>query len=87
MFGRRSITSAAKRNDTRLVMRLLRDGADVNECDVAEFSMTALHWASRNGHLETLDLLLLYDVDVDVRTEYGYTGLLPPKAMLRWPNV
>jgi ankyrin repeat protein len=34
--------------------------------------MTALHWASNNGHLETAMALVMAGADVHCKDKYGY---------------
>jgi ankyrin repeat protein len=38
--------------------------------------MTAVMWASKNGHTETVKALLANDADVNAKEDRGYTALV-----------
>lgn len=62
--GRTALTVAASGGQKMLVKNLLDLGANVNMKDRREYR-TALHYASLNGHDETVDLLLAGKADVN----------------------
>ena len=68
------VADAAMRGDVEKVRALLRDGADVNAAQGD--GMTALHWASLNGDLATLNVLLTAGATTEPLTRIGrYTPL------------
>ncbi len=52
---------------------LIQKGADVDS--VAPNQFTALMFAAKHGHLETVKLLLKADADTDIQTPNGDTAL------------
>jgi ankyrin repeat protein len=68
------VADAAMRRDTEGVRTLLRSGVDVNAAQGD--GMTALHWASLNADLETMNVLLAAGATTDALTRVGaYTPL------------
>ena len=68
------VADAAMKGDADLVRTLVRQGADVNAAQPD--GMTALHWASLNGDLKTLDVLLVAGATTESLTRLGgYTAL------------
>ncbi len=68
------VADAAERGDLQALQQLLRDGADVNASQGD--GMTALHWASINGHPEMVEMLLFAGAAVTPTTRLGgYTPL------------
>ncbi|BFZ06099.1 hypothetical protein BsWGS_09138 [Bradybaena similaris] len=65
----RGIWSSALAGDNDEVKRKLihSNGADVNKVDKSGY--TALHYACRNGHLQTCKILLDYQADVNATTQ------------------
>lgn len=55
-------------------MRLIDDGADVNELSVD--GTTALHWAVYKEDIELVEMLLDEDADPNIRNEYGATPMM-----------
>ncbi|XP_038016346.1 ankyrin repeat domain-containing protein 39 isoform X2 [Motacilla alba alba] len=69
----RGIWAAARDGDEERVLRLLERRGDPAEPDLAGY--TALHYASRNGHLAVCRLLLERGAPCDARTPGGATPL------------
>ncbi|KAM6040615.1 ankyrin repeat domain-containing protein 39 [Chlamydotis macqueenii] len=69
----RGIWSAARDGDEPRVLRLLERGREPGQPDLAGY--TALHYASRNGHLGVCQLLLQRGARCDARTPGGATPL------------
>ena len=68
------VADAAQRRDIDGVRTLLRSGADVNAAQGD--GMTALHWASLNADLETMNVLLAAGATTEALTRVGaYTPL------------
>ena len=68
------VAEAAMRRDIEAVRTLLRGGADVNAAQGD--GMTALHWASLNADLDTMNVLLAAGAATDALTRVGaYTPL------------
>src|SRR5688572_18449454 len=68
------VADAAMKGDADTVRTLVRQGADVNAAQPD--GMTALHWASLNGDLKTLDVLLVAGATTESLTRLGgYTAL------------
>jgi len=68
------VADAAQRRDVATVRSLLAKGADVNTPQGD--GMTALHWAARNGDLETTTALVRAGANVKATTRVGaYTAL------------
>ncbi|HEX9699785.1 MAG TPA: ankyrin repeat domain-containing protein [Acidobacteriota bacterium] len=72
--GASPVADAAMRNDVEAVRTLLRQGADVNVPQ--NDGMTALHWASRNGRVEIVEMLVYAGAHLEAGTRIGsYTPL------------
>ena len=70
----RSLVDAAMRGDSALVVKLLREGGDVNAAQGD--GMTALHWASDRGDAKLAAALLAAKPNVKALTRIGaYTSL------------
>ncbi|XP_042657484.1 ankyrin repeat domain-containing protein 39 [Tyto alba] len=69
----RGIWSAARDGDEPRVLRLLERRGEPSQPDLAGY--TALHYASRNGHLGVCRLLLQRGAHCDARTPGGATPL------------
>ena len=68
------VASAAEKDDLVAVRALLKSGADVNAAQGD--GMTALHWASLNGDVKMVDVLLTAGATVEPLTRVGrYTPL------------
>jgi ankyrin repeat protein len=70
------LLDAAKKGDTKTLQTLLTlEGANVNAC--GEERMTALHLAAKNGHIESVQALLLTakKIDIDARMDEEWTPL------------
>ena len=66
---------AAQNGHNDVSMHLINHGADV--CKIGGiFKRTALHHASRNGHLRVVELLLSKGVESDVEDKYSCTPLI-----------
>ncbi|KAL0274200.1 UNVERIFIED_CONTAM: hypothetical protein PYX00_006680 [Menopon gallinae] len=70
----RGIWSAAQSNDLPKVLNFIKKGVNVNLTDKSGY--TALHYASRNGHLEMCKLLLSHNADVNSLTRAGRASSL-----------
>jgi ankyrin repeat protein len=69
------LARAARAGDTQLVARLLGEGRDVNEADGS--GCTALMFASEEGHVEVVRLLLARKgVEVNKSKQNGATALM-----------
>ena len=66
------LSGAACSDYLEVTRYLLEQGADRDKADSG--GMTSLHWAAREGHLETAMLLMSYGADLNARTN---DGLLP----------
>ena len=71
----------AGRGDAATVVRLLRDGADVDARD--HEGRTALHVAAHAGNMEAVEFLILYGADVNARQRDGRDPLHHAAAMGR----
>ncbi|XP_038027801.1 ankyrin repeat domain-containing protein 39 isoform X2 [Anas platyrhynchos] len=69
----RGIWAAARDGDEARVLQLLERRGEPSETDTAGY--TALHYASRNGHLGVCRLLLQRGARCDARTPGGATAL------------
>ncbi|XP_075592720.1 ankyrin repeat domain-containing protein 39 [Balearica regulorum gibbericeps] len=69
----RGIWSAARDGDEPRVLQLLERRGEASQPDLAGY--TALHYASRNGHLGVCRLLLQWGARCDARTPGGATPL------------
>ncbi|TAJ08014.1 MAG: hypothetical protein EPO61_11260 [Nitrospirae bacterium] len=69
-----TMQQAAKQGDTKTVLLLLDQGADVNARTDREQvqGMTPLHWAAMYGQTDTVKALLARGADINART--GYSG-------------
>ena len=72
-YGTTTLANAAKQNDSALVMRLLKDGADLNLQD--EDKETALYKASTHGHKKIVEVLVQNGADVNLQNIDGETAL------------
>src|SRR5688500_1230309 len=80
------VADAAMKRDTAAVRTLLKGGADVNAAQGD--GMTALHWAARQGDLETVRMLLHAGGNVRATTRIGgYTPLLVACQMGHAPVI
>ncbi|HMC09755.1 MAG TPA: ankyrin repeat domain-containing protein [Pirellulaceae bacterium] len=68
-----SLADAAENNNLARVRTLLEQKTDVNAPQPD--GMTALHWASRHGELETAKLLIAAGADAKAANRYGVTPL------------
>jgi ankyrin repeat protein len=69
------IISAAETGNIELIKRFIKNGSDVNSKD--NKGTTALMTASRNGHLDSVKILLqCKDIDVNAHNNWGSTALL-----------
>ena len=66
------LQDAAKSGDTKMVSQLLDEGANIDEAD--KFG-TALHWASMNGHLDIIELLMTRGANPEMVTDFLGTPL------------
>ncbi|KAM6341838.1 ANR39 protein, partial [Podargus strigoides] len=69
----RGIWAAARDGDEQRVLELLERRGEPSQPDLAGY--TALHYASRNGHLGVCQLLLRWGARCDARTPGGATPL------------
>lgn len=68
------LIDAADEGDLESVRELLEDGQDranVNYASADDPEATALHWASRNGHLDVVKLLEAKGANVNARDNTG----------------
>ena len=65
-----ALANAAMKNDTTLVMRLLKDGADINYAD--KFTYNALGAAASRGNLSMVSLLV--EQGADINAKGGHSG-------------
>ena len=80
------VADAAMKRDAAAVRTLLKGGADVNAAQGD--GMTALHWAARQGDLETVRMLLHAGGNVRATTRLGgYTPLLVACQMGHAPVI
>lgn len=63
----RDMANAAKFGRTKQVEKLLQLGADVNFVSPSNFGYTALHHAARDGHYDTVIILLKYGANTEAR--------------------
>ena len=63
----------ARRRLTQIVELLIENGADVNFAN--SNGVTALIWASRGGHIETIKVLISKSADVNSKDKNGKTAL------------
>ncbi|TMW59270.1 hypothetical protein Poli38472_004339 [Pythium oligandrum] len=69
-----ALRDAAEKGNVSGVKELLEKGTDVNASD--EIDWAALHWASRNGHLDVVRFLLGHEAcDMNASTKNGRTAL------------
>ena len=69
MEFQRGIWQAAIDNDATKIRKLYSKGTDINIVDSSGY--TALHYASRNGHTELVNLLISYGACVNCVTKAG----------------
>ncbi|KAK1151482.1 ankyrin repeat and death domain-containing protein 1A-like [Acipenser oxyrinchus oxyrinchus] len=67
----KELHEAAKRNDTRAALALLKSKVHVNARD--SVNRAALHWASARGHELTVQTLIHYNAIVDLEDKFGMT--------------
>ena len=73
------VTDAAMRGDLATLRSVLRGGADVNATQGD--GMTALHWASHNGHADVARVLIYAGANLRATTRMGgYTPLILASA-------
>ena len=65
-----ALANAAMKNDTALVMRLLKDGADIDYAD--KFAYNALGAAASRGNLSMVSLLVEHGAEINAKG--GYSG-------------
>ena len=65
-----ALANAAMKNDTALVMRLLKDGADIDYAD--NFAYNALGAAASRGNLSMVSLLVEHGAEINAKG--GYSG-------------
>ncbi|XP_052094483.1 ankyrin repeat and SOCS box protein 8-like [Mytilus californianus] len=63
----REMANASKFGRTAQVQKLLQLGADVNFVSPSNFGYTALHHAAREGHTDSVNILLKYGANTEVR--------------------
>jgi ankyrin repeat protein len=68
-----SLPELAEKQQWDLLAEALKESSDFNEAQPD--GMTALHWAARNGHRDSVTALLNRGADVDSQTEYSVTPL------------
>ncbi|CAF1210268.1 unnamed protein product, partial [Rotaria sordida] len=66
---------ACRYGQTLVAKCLLEKGANVNIRLLKESESTPLHGAVYNGHVSTVDLLLSYRADVNIKNKYGSTPI------------
>ncbi len=73
------VTDAVMRGDLATLRSVLRSGADVNTTQGD--GMTALHWASHNGHADVAQVLIYAGANLRATTRMGgYTPLILASA-------
>ena len=65
--------NAAKTNNITELQRFLMTGASIN---AKEEDMTALMWATQNGHLEAVQYLVTAGAELNSKNKYGLTALM-----------
>ena len=65
------LSEASKRGDLATVQELIGEGANVNKACIA--GTTPLWWASRNGHVEVVRVLLKKNAEVNNESNNGET--------------
>ncbi|XP_063420155.1 ankyrin repeat and SOCS box protein 8-like [Mytilus trossulus] len=63
----REMANASKFGRTAQVQKLLQLGADANFVSPSNFGYTALHHAAREGHTESVNILLKYGANTEAR--------------------
>lgn len=66
---------AARNGETAEVEKLAKAGAQVNYYDPEMLQATALHWASTNGHADTVEKLVELGASVFPTNQFGWTAL------------
>jgi ankyrin repeat protein len=72
-IDRELIVAAGKRNNLPEVSQLLSVGADVNAKD--RYGTTALHCASREGHVQVFKELVEHGADIEAKDNHDWTPL------------
>ena len=71
----RQLWIMAEVGNTDEVSRLLKQGADIHAKKMNKSGKTALHFASKKGHIEMVRLLIDKGADTNTRDKYGLTPL------------
>jgi ankyrin repeat protein len=69
------LCAAARRDDTDLIERLIRSGADVNACDSGPHGVPPLHWAAWRGRFAAVRSLVAHGADIHWQNPYGGDAL------------
>lgn len=69
------LIDAAKSGSSADIEAALADGADINAKDVGN-GITALIWASQNGHIDVVKVLLDKGADINIKNSNGVTSLI-----------
>lgn len=70
------LTNAAERGDIKSIEFLCgKLNANVHESCDCPYHMTAIHYASKNGHVEVIEMLLKYGANVNVKDSRNKTAL------------
>lgn len=81
----RGLWSAALNNDCDRIERLINQGHDPDERDSSGY--TALHYASRNGQTQAVDLLLRRGSDPNCKTHSGCATALHRACYMGHENI
>jgi len=73
MFDNDIWFNAASRGDVKTLQQALTQGFDVNATDATK--STALHYASKHAHMDTMHLLVTAGADVNIQNDYLSTPL------------
>lgn len=72
------LIQAARNGNLADAATALNNGADINAKDIVNHDITALMWASENGHRSVVKLLIEWGSDVNIKTSIDnieYTAL------------